>query len=181
MTRAPTASFALLTLSVDDTQAMIKAPARYIEQQGIVLAEGIPKQSFVLQRALAAMQSQPAFADWHAPRVYVLYQHNARFAVGMGGFKAAPHDGAVEMGYGVSPAWRGKSVATQGCALLCDYAFSHGIKEVFATTAPGNIASWRALQTTGFARSGEVLDAKDGALWRWSKFNPSNVNMSPHS
>jgi [ribosomal protein S5]-alanine N-acetyltransferase len=168
-----TASFTMLTLSIEDLQAMIKAPARFIEQHHIVLAEKIPKQAFVLQRALTEMQAHPASADWHAPRVYVLYQHNARFAVGMGGFKAAPREGAVEMGYGVSPSWRGKGVATLGCGLLCEYAFARGIKEVFATTLPTNIASWRALQSNGFARSGEVQDPADGLLWRWSKFNPS--------
>jgi RimJ/RimL family protein N-acetyltransferase len=166
-------SFTLLTLSLEDTQAMIKAPVRFIEQQSIVLAEKIPQQSFVLQRALSAMQAQPAWANWHAPRIYVLYQHNARFAVGMGGFKAAPSNGCVEIGYGISASWRGKGVATQGCAALCEYAFALGIKEVFASTAPNNIASWRALQSNGFVRSGEVQDPQDGLLWRWSKFPSS--------
>jgi [ribosomal protein S5]-alanine N-acetyltransferase len=173
MQATATASFAMLTLSIEDLQAMIKAPARFTEQHAITLAEGIPQQAFVLQRALAQMQAQPADADWHAARLYVLHQRNARFAVGMGGYKAAPSQAAVEIGYGVSPSWRGKGVATQGCALLCEHAFAAGIKEVFATTLPKNIASWRALQSNGFARSGEVQDPEDGLLWRWSKFNPA--------
>ncbi len=162
----------MLTLSMEDTQAMIKSPGHFAERHAFVLADGIPKQGLVLQRAIAAMQAQPAWADWHAPRVYVLYQHNACFGVGMGGFKAAPSEGAVEIGYGISPAWRSKGVATQGCALLCEYAFTQGVKEVFATTPPKNIASWRVLQSNDFVRSGEVTDPKDGPLWRWSKFNP---------
>jgi [ribosomal protein S5]-alanine N-acetyltransferase len=164
--------FTILTLTSQDTQDLLKTPGRFAERYKLELAKAFAAPNFVLERTLRNTEEQPAHEAWFAQRAYVLYQHNARFAVGMGGFKAAPRDGAVEMGYGVSPSWRGKGVATLGCGLLCEYAFASGIKEVFATTLPTNIASWRALQSNGFARSGEVQDPEDGLLWRWSKFNP---------
>ncbi len=82
--------------------------------------------------------------------------------VGDVGFHGPPPvDGvaAVEIGYAVVPAWRGRGVATQACRSILSYAWAHGAAEVWADAEPANAASRAVLGKNGF-RPGP-----DGAFW----------------
>jgi RimJ/RimL family protein N-acetyltransferase len=91
--------------------------------------------------------------------------------VGSCGYKGPPGaDGAVEIAYGVEPAFQGHGYATEAARALVAYAFHNGgVRLVCAHTRPQTNASTRVLAKCGFDRVGEVIDPEDGLVWRWEK------------
>lgn len=73
--------------------------------------------------------------------------------VGDIGFHGPPSPNlAVEIGYTVVPAWRGRGVATRACALIVQQAWQDGADTVLAETDAGNVASQAVLLRNGFQR-----------------------------
>ncbi len=78
------------------------------------------------------------------------------------GFFGPPAEGAVEVGYSVVPAARGRGYAAEIVAELCAFAFAHGeVSRVVAHTTRDNVPSWRALLRCGFA---EAASAQPGVV-----------------
>lgn len=77
--------------------------------------------------------------------------------------------GAVEIGYGVAPARRGRGIATAAVLLVLEELAARGLMQVTAETSPGNPASGRVLQKAGFAVVGERVDPEDGPLILWAR------------
>ncbi len=73
-------------------------------------------------------------------------------AVGGIGFKGAPVDGVVEVGYGLAPSARGQGFAAEALTALVAVATRHGVARVRAGTVPANLASIRTLERAGFTR-----------------------------
>jgi len=73
-------------------------------------------------------------------------------AIGGIGFKGAPVDGVVEVGYGLAPSARGEGLAAEALTALAATAARHGVARVRADTVPANVASIRTLERAGFAR-----------------------------
>jgi len=94
--------------------------------------------------------------------------------VGSAGFKGAPSDGVVEIGYGVSPDHEGRGVGTAMAGWMKDFAFSHGATTVRAHTLHEGYASQTILKKQGFNLVGPVLEPEDGLVLRWevSKSEP---------
>ena len=61
-------------------------------------------------------------------------------------------NGAVEIGYSVVPAWRGRGVASRACALIVQQAWQDGAESVVAETDDDNVASQAVLLRNGFQR-----------------------------
>jgi ribosomal-protein-alanine N-acetyltransferase len=59
---------------------------------------------------------------------------------------------AVEIGYSVVPAWRGRGVASRACALILQQAWLDGADTVIAETDADNVASQAVLLRNGFQR-----------------------------
>jgi [ribosomal protein S5]-alanine N-acetyltransferase len=59
---------------------------------------------------------------------------------------------AVEIGYSVVPAWRGRGIATRACALIVQQAWHDGAFAVVAETDADNVASQAVLLRNGFRR-----------------------------
>ena len=73
--------------------------------------------------------------------------------VGDIGFHGPPSpELAVEIGYSVVPAWRGRGVATRACALILQQAWRDGAETVVAETDAGNVVSQMVLLRNGFQR-----------------------------
>lgn len=73
--------------------------------------------------------------------------------VGDAGFHGPPPAGgppAVEIGYAVVPALRGRGVASAACRGLLELAWAAGAAVVVAKAAPGNEASRAVLRRCGF-------------------------------
>ena len=64
---------------------------------------------------------------------------------------------AGNVGYGVNAEHRGHRYAARGCRLLMDLARRHGLKELWITCNPGNVASRRTCELAG-AEFFEVVD-----------------------
>jgi RimJ/RimL family protein N-acetyltransferase len=73
--------------------------------------------------------------------------------VGDIGFHGPPSpELAVEIGYSVVPAWRGRGVASRACALIVQQAWQDGADTVVAETDAGNVVSQMVLLRNGFQR-----------------------------
>ena len=80
-------------------------------------------------------------------------------AVGGIGFFGPPDaDGAVEVGYGLVPAARGRGLASAALTQAVAIAAAHGVRVVRADTDPANLPSSRVLERAGFGE----LPAGDG-------------------
>ncbi|MFI6262918.1 GNAT family N-acetyltransferase [Micromonospora sp. NPDC051006] len=83
-------------------------------------------------------------------------------AIGGIGFKGQPHDGCVEIGYGLAASARGQGYAAEAVTVLLTVAAEHGVSRVVADTDRDNVASQRTLERAGFRQSGA-----DGDLCRY--------------
>jgi RimJ/RimL family protein N-acetyltransferase len=73
--------------------------------------------------------------------------------VGDIGFHSPPGpEKAVEIGYTVVPAWRGRGVASRACEVILQQAWQDGAETVIAETDHDNVASQAVLLGNGFRR-----------------------------
>jgi ribosomal-protein-alanine N-acetyltransferase len=87
--------------------------------------------------------------------------------VGCGGWKGAPVDGVVELGYAVAPARRRRGVATSAVRDLLSRAQDTGLRVVTAHTLAQDSASTAVLRRCGFKHVAEFVHPDDGIVWRW--------------
>ena len=100
---------------------------------------------FAAHRAmLSAINEQPP--AWWIHQILV-----DGVVVGDIGFHGPPGpDQAVEIGYSVVPAWRGRGVASRACGLILRQAWQDGAEVVVAETDRDNVASQAVLLGNGF-------------------------------
>ena len=105
---------------------------------------------------------------------FALVERATGAIVGSCGYKGPPDvDGAVEIAYGVDPAYRGRGYAREAVAALVAFALdAGGARCVRAHTRPANSASARVLTVCGFERVGDVVDPDDGVVSRWEIVAP---------
>ena len=87
--------------------------------------------------------------------------------VGNGGWKAAPEDGVVDLGYAVAPSRQRRGIATAVVRTLLDRARSGSVRIVRAHTLAEDNPSTRVLARCGFERTAELIDPDVGPVWRW--------------
>jgi [ribosomal protein S5]-alanine N-acetyltransferase len=87
--------------------------------------------------------------------------------VGFGGFTGPPTDGEAELGYAISPARRGRGLATAVVAVLVARARAAGLALVSAHTLAEDNPSTSVLRKSGFERTDELVDPDEGPIWRW--------------
>lgn len=111
--------------------------------------------------AVASSQGTPA---WGA-RFFV--SGEPQELVGWGGFKGAPDDGVVEIGYEIAEGRRGRGLATAAARAMVAEAFAdEQVRRVIAHTLPELNASNRVLRKVGLGFEGEARE--DGELvWRY--------------
>jgi len=96
-----------------------------------------------------------------------LILHRAeRALIGEVSFRESPDgSGAVEIGYGVVPAYRGHGYATEAAGAVVDWALRQpGVTRVIASCLRDNLASRRILDKLGMRPV-----ATDGALLVWER------------
>jgi ribosomal-protein-alanine N-acetyltransferase len=137
---------------------------------GCEVAEGWDVFGGALRRARGALADDPGSARW-GMRLFVLDE--PRTLVGFGGFKGAPRDGVVELGYAIAPSWEGRGLATAATRAMLREAFAApGVRTVIAHTRPEPGASARVLENAGFVTEGEVPDEQIGTAWRFRVDRP---------
>ena len=111
---------------------------------------------------------------------FALVERGTGAQVGACGYKGpADSEGAVEIAYGVAPAYQGRGYAKEAAAALVAHACGAGVRVVRAHTRPENGASGGVLAACGFQRVGEVMDPEDGLVWRWELVCASPGPASP--
>ena len=172
----------LLPYSPAHWLAMLESSEKFREQFGLALADGL-RDLLVgnasddwLESLRAARQADP----WIHGFGIVNRDHNT--VIGNAAFKGPPdHEGIVEIGYGVAPAYEGRGCATQAVLQLVRFASQHNsVRVVRAHTLPTVNASTRVLEKCGFTHVGEVAHFEDQDLvWRWERtLTPSDPALT---
>lgn len=87
--------------------------------------------------------------------------------VGWGGFKGAPRDGVVELGYEIAEGRRGSGLATEATrAMVAEALADPAAEAVIAHTLPEPNASNRVLEKAGFRFDGDAEDRGE-PVWRY--------------
>jgi len=123
------------------------------------------EEGFVRLR-LEQMQDDPSLQEWLV-RAVVLRE--TRDAVGHAGFHGRPgkngksYPSAVEIGYTILPAHRGRGLATEAAAALMRWARDeHRVSRFILSISPENDPSLAIARKLGFVQTGEVWDDEDG-------------------
>ena len=108
----------------------------------------------------------PAF--WCVP--FLMLTETRDRILGGCGFKTAPVNGRVEIGYGVAASERGQGIASAGVTNLMQLARSSGeVRELVANILPENLASAKVVSRLGFELQSQIIE-EDGVLhnqWVW--------------
>lgn len=101
--------------------------------------------------------------------------------VGSCGFKYAPKDDGVEIGYNVAPRAQGMGIATSAVKALNKIAFHSGIiNHTKALISKDNMASLNVIKKNGFAYKGIVVDSDGEQLEYWKLSQPLYSMISNH-
>lgn len=160
----------LLAHSPDLLRALRENPEAYKSQFGLDIAEGVreflggPEVSEIF---LARLRDATAADPWRDGFGVIHVAQNR--LIGLTSFNGAPDaEGAVEISYGIAPAYTGRGYATEAARLLIAYATLSGqVRKVRAHTLPEENASTRILEKCGFQHRGAVNDPEDGLIWLW--------------
>ncbi|MCY7389210.1 MAG: GNAT family N-acetyltransferase [Burkholderiales bacterium] len=156
-------SVTLIPISIGDLRALVESRI----PDGIAsraLEEALPP-AFVARRSLEQIAAGKP-VHW-CTSFYMLRIADGNIA-GSCGFKDAPANGRVEIGYGVSTVCRNQGVATAAITALLKIAFASGIvNEVLAQVNPDNIASTRVVEKLGFKSDGLKTDESNEVLVQW--------------
>jgi [ribosomal protein S5]-alanine N-acetyltransferase len=113
---------------------------------------------------LRQMQEDERFLTW-CPSAVVL----DGWMIGHAGYHGPPginstqNPEAVEYGYQIFPAWRGRGFATQAATMLMNQAEElAGIRHFVLSVSPENEPSLAIVRKLGFVRTGEQMDEEDG-------------------
>lgn len=125
------------------------------------------------------MESDPTIAQW--VRGVVLTASTAiRVLAGHAGFHGPPGvngpgtAGALEVGYTIFPAQRGRGYATEAIeALIAWAAREHDVRHFYASVAPDNAPSLAVIARLGFTRCGEQWDDEDGLELVFERYLPA--------
>ena len=122
--------------------------------------------AFVARRALEWV-AEGVSEEW--ANTFLMVRDADERIIGGCGFKGAPNDGCVEIGYAVSPVARGQGVATLAVKVLVAMAHRAGVGSVLAEISPDNTASERVVQKAGFVMTGSRVDEDGEFVQLWLK------------
>lgn len=146
---------------------LIRAAQRDPREAGALLSARVPPDwpgtdfAEILPFLEDWLAEDPGRAIW----TRIVLQRAERTLIGSVGFKAAPDAaGSVEIGYGITTAYRRRGYATEAArGLIAWAAREHGVVEVTAECFAENIASQGVLARLGMRKTG-----RDGDLLQWS-------------
>jgi len=133
---------------------------------GVELPEEFPTEGErgFLGLRLRQMRDDDRFQVW-CPHAIVLGGQMIGHAGyhGPPGVNSAHAEDAVEFGYMILPAWRGRGFATETSQMLMDLAEARaGIQHFVLSIAPSNDPSLAIARKLGFVRTGQHMDEEDG-------------------
>jgi len=112
---------------------------------------GIYDDEAIVRFFLERLNDDPSVVGWWAWYVVFIDEDGERTLVASVGFKGAPRNGNIEIGYGVVEDFRGRGIAPEACRRLIEWALSDArVERIFAETLPQNVASQSVLEKLGF-------------------------------
>ncbi len=150
-------------LTLDRAEALLEGADAFTRRYGYRVADGYLEFPEALPATVQALHDG-ADPEWSS---YLVIDPTTATVVGLGGFTGPPTDGAVEIGYSIAPAHRGRGHATEAARRWIDIATARGVTLVCAHTLAGENASTAVLRRLGFRRTAELPDPEAGAVWRW--------------
>lgn len=170
----------LLRPTVEHFDAALAGDERLAEVLGHPVAPGWATFAEALPMAREAVAAKPG--DRWGPRFFVT--EDPLELVGWGGFKGAPRDGTIELGYEIAEPRRERGLATAAARAMVAEAFADpAVTEVIAHTLPERNASNRVLEKLGFRFAEETKEGEQ-AVWRFSlcrqKSRPRSADVSRH-
>ena len=148
-------------------EALERDPAEFERLIGSSIPAGWPEFPEAIGHTLSALRDGAA-QEWSMH----LFFSAAGELVGSGGYHGPPADGAVEIGYEIAPAYRGRGFGTGAARALVDRASAAGVQRVEAHTLAVASPSTGVLIALGFHRIGEAVDSDDGPIWEWHLRRP---------
>jgi GNAT superfamily N-acetyltransferase len=150
----------------DELRALMDGAATFEARFGRRVEPGYSGFDGVLEHSLDAITVGAVPVEWST---YLFYDTDepGGALIGIGGFKGAPQDGVVEIGYEIAPAFRGRGRATAAAAALVERARAAGCTSVLAHTLAEDNPSTSVLTKLGFRRTATVDDPDEGPIWRW--------------
>ncbi|WP_303311333.1 GNAT family N-acetyltransferase [Hymenobacter sp. BT730] len=119
----------------------------------------------VVPMAAQFLEEHPEAAEWW---LYFFIHPESQHLLGVGGFKGAPNQGTVELGYSIAPHFRHQGYATEATWGMLRFAFAHPeVSQVLAHTLPAGNYSTQVLAKTGFTFQQALEDPEDGLVWQW--------------
>lgn len=130
-----------------------------------VLEDALPPPP-VANRSLAQLDAGTS-PVWCVP--YLMVSDSGDTIVGACGFKSAPLNGSVEIGYGVAGTQRGRGIATSAVQQLLQIAAAEGtVQQVVAEILPENLASAKVVSRLGFTKGCTVVDSEGDTVVQWT-------------
>jgi hypothetical protein len=143
-----TARLALVPLSGDEARAQLAGVP-----DCLAWAEGFPGAGDLVAASRIVSGEWPTATAEVPWGVWVILERGTDLAIGGIGFKSVPDvTGSVEIGYGLTPAFWGRGLATEAVTAITSTGHRHGARVVRAITDDVNIASRRVLEKCGYTQ-----------------------------
>ncbi len=145
--------------------ALLESDAVFVQRFGVLVEPGWIGFPEALPFAVDAVRN-----DEGNPWGPHLFFDDDGALVGFGGFKGAPTEGRVEIGYAVAPSRQGRGIATAATRWMIERARDAGVESVVAHTLAEANASTAVLERCGFEHVETTADP-DGDVtedvYRW--------------
>jgi RimJ/RimL family protein N-acetyltransferase len=164
----------VLIARVDWLEALSVGDDVFTARFGIAVARGWVGFPEALPHALEGARQAPD-SRWGT---HLFFDESDGALVGFGGFKGAPRNGEVELGYAVAPSRQGRGIATAVVGVLVERACVAGVSLVSAHTLAEESASTAVLRNNRFTRTAALHDVDTGAIWRWERIPTATGSAS---
>lgn len=146
-------------------QAAASGPDDLASLLTVDVPDGWPEFPEAIDATIEFLQLFPEQAAW---AMYFFVDDDVQSLVGSGGFKGAPLEGMVEIGYEIAPGWRGQGLATAAASSLIEVARESGqVGIVAAHTLASENPSMGVLRKLGFVLAATTTDPEVGSVCRW--------------
>jgi [ribosomal protein S5]-alanine N-acetyltransferase len=165
--RTAVVDFRIEPVRAEWIEALVESDGAFSERFGMPVVPGWVGFPEALPYALEAARSKDC-DPWGS---YLFFDDDGAL-VGFGGFKGAPVDGIVEIGYAIAPPRQGRGAATQAVEAMVSRARDAGVDVVIAHTLAELSASTTVLARCHFAMVATVADPDGGVtegVWRWER------------
>ncbi|HEX2284848.1 MAG TPA: GNAT family protein [Mycobacterium sp.] len=153
----------LLPATVEHLVTLQSDPSAFGRLIGSPVPDGWPEFPESIGFTIDRLRERPEQADW-----WMHFFLAGDVLVGSGGYVGPPQDGAVEFGYEVAPAFRGKGLGIAAARAMVDKAVASGVvSTVIAHTLAHDNPSTGVLRRLGFTKTRDLVDPEDGPIWRW--------------